>query len=73
MPDRVDRMSADAIKEFFPDLSDVELQHARENLDLYLELAWEIYEDMQPAGSGELDAFALPGQDSEERSIPQIN
>jgi hypothetical protein len=30
-----------------PDLTDEELQIARENLDAYLELAWEIFEDMR--------------------------
>jgi hypothetical protein len=50
LPDRVDGMSADAIKDFFPDFSDIELRRAHENLDLYLELAWEIYEEPQNVG-----------------------
>jgi hypothetical protein len=29
------------------DITDEELQIARENLDAYLELAWEIFEDMR--------------------------
>jgi hypothetical protein len=40
-------MNTDPCKELFPALSDNELNIARENLDLYLELAWEIYEEMQ--------------------------
>ena len=46
-------MSGDAIKDFLPDLLDSELQRAHENLDLYLELAWEIYEDLQTVDSGD--------------------
>jgi hypothetical protein len=34
-------------KELYPALTNEELQIARENLDTYLELAWEIYEDVQ--------------------------
>lgn len=34
-------------KELYPALTNEELQIARENLDAYLELAWEIYEDVQ--------------------------
>ena len=30
-----------------PDFTNEELQIARENLDAYLELAWEIFEDMR--------------------------
>lgn len=35
------------IVEMFPGLSDAEQQVAAENLDRYLELAWEIYQDLQ--------------------------
>ena len=38
-------MISDLLKELYPALTDEELQIARENLDAYLELAWEIYED----------------------------
>jgi hypothetical protein len=34
-------------KELYPALTSEELQIARENLDAYLELAWEIYEHVQ--------------------------
>ena len=40
-------MISDLWKELYPALTDDELQIARENLDAYLELAWEIYEDVQ--------------------------
>lgn len=40
-------MNDDVWKELYPALTDEELQIARENLDAYLELAWEIYEDAQ--------------------------
>ncbi len=46
------------LKKLFPSLGDDELQKARENLDAYLELAWEIYEDMK-AAQGDVD----PDQD----------
>ena len=42
-------MEEEALKRLFPELKDDELQTARENFDAYLELAWEIYEDMQAA------------------------
>ncbi len=47
-------MDDEALKKLFPGLRDDELQTARENLDAYLELAWEIYEDMK-AGAGDID------------------
>ena len=62
-----------AFKELYPDLSPEELALAQENLDRYLSLAWEIFEDFR------LDAqceSALPSVDhqlavvSRERSIP---
>jgi hypothetical protein len=40
-------MHTDAWKELYPTLTEEELQIARENLDAYLELAWEIYEEIQ--------------------------
>jgi hypothetical protein len=47
-------MEDEVLKKLFPALKDDELQTARENLDAYLELAWEIYEDMK-AGTGAVD------------------
>ena len=38
-------MIGDLWRELYPALTDDELQIARENLDAYLELAWEIFED----------------------------
>lgn len=35
----------DALKALYPNLSPDELILAKENLDQYLSLAWEIYED----------------------------
>jgi hypothetical protein len=40
-------MDDEALKKIFPGIKDDELQSARENLDAYLELAWEIFEDMK--------------------------
>jgi hypothetical protein len=39
-------MNVAAWKELYPTLTDEELRTACDNLDAYLELAWEIYEDM---------------------------
>jgi len=47
-------MDNEALKKLFPSLADDELPAARENLDAYLELAWEIYEDAK-AGTGPVD------------------
>lgn len=47
-------MDDEVLKKLFPGLKDDELQTARENLDAYLELAWEIYEDKQ-AATGTVD------------------
>lgn len=38
-------METNSWKEFYPTLSEDELRLACENLDAYLELAWEIYQD----------------------------
>lgn len=48
------RMEDEVLKRIFPALTDDELQAAREHFDAYLELAWEIYEDMK-AGIGAVD------------------
>jgi hypothetical protein len=40
------------LKDLFPNLSCEELRIAEENLDRYLELAWEIYEDTQLSFDG---------------------
>jgi hypothetical protein len=48
------RMDDAVLKKLFPSLGDDELQKARENLDAYLELAWEIYEDIK-AAQGDVD------------------
>ena len=66
-------MSGDPVKDLFPSLSEDELQQARENLDLFLALSWEIFEDSCAVHSVSLDASPVPGQDSGERSIPQTN
>jgi hypothetical protein len=47
-------MDDEVLKRIFPGLKDDEIQTARENLDAYLELAWEIYGDMK-AGTGTVD------------------
>ena len=38
-------MNDDEFKQLYPTLSDEELNIARENLDRYLELAWEIFQE----------------------------
>lgn len=48
------RMDDEVLKQIFPGLKDDEIQTARENLDAYLELVWEIYGDMK-AGTGAVD------------------
>jgi hypothetical protein len=40
-------MTEKEIEEFCPGLTDEERRIAAENLDRYLELAWEIFEDVQ--------------------------
>jgi hypothetical protein len=61
------------LKVLYPDLSTEELVLAKENLDRYLSLAWEIYEDSllgghrEPAPSSPTDHLAVI---SRERSIP---
>jgi hypothetical protein len=47
-------MKDEVLKKLFPALKDDEFQTARENIDAYLELAWEIYEDMK-AGTSAVD------------------
>jgi hypothetical protein len=42
-----------ALKALYPNLSPEELVLAKENLDRYLSLAWEIYEDSRPAALSE--------------------
>lgn len=46
-------MQDDILKNLYPELSDDERNQAAENLDRYLALAWEVYEDLQ-AGNPEL-------------------
>jgi hypothetical protein len=47
VPGRVSAMADNTLEKRVPDLTEEELQIARENLDAYLELAWEIFEDMR--------------------------
>jgi len=57
------------LKELYPDLSPDELLAARDNLDQYLEIAWEIFEDAELANV--LNAFPESASRGtlEERSI----
>jgi hypothetical protein len=48
-----------ALQLLYPDLSSEELVLAKENLDRYLSLAWEIFEDSRMADQCEL-AHRLP-------------
>ena len=38
-------MSAERLRKLFPEISDDDLDRAVENLDSYVALAWEIYEE----------------------------
>lgn len=42
-------MKNEALARLYPNLSEEQLQEAKENLDLYLLLAWEIWEEEQAA------------------------
>lgn len=42
-------MNLENLRVLYPTLSDEELAVARENLDRYLLLAWEVYEDLKIA------------------------
>jgi hypothetical protein len=42
-------MNIEELKKLYPSLSDEELVIAQENLDLYLELAWEIFTGGSPS------------------------
>ena len=39
-------MTLETLRSLYPNLSDEELERADHNLTQYLELAWEIYEDL---------------------------
>ena len=58
LPLRMSRMNADPLRQLFPALTDAELNAARENLDLYLELAWEILEEN--CGLSTVDETSVP-------------
>jgi len=66
-------MNADALRKLYADLTDEELRIAGANLDAYLALAWEIWEEMREGCTGLLDDSVHPSQDAEERSIPHTN
>jgi len=40
-------MQLEKLEALYPNLSEEELAEAADNLDRYLTLAWEIYEDLQ--------------------------
>jgi hypothetical protein len=46
-------MKDDAFAQVFPNLSEAKLNEAKENLDQYILLAWEIWEDEQSALTAE--------------------
>ena len=71
----------DALKALYPKLSPEELVMAKENLDQYLSLAWEIFEDSQlstqcgPAQSFVTDHLAVGSKgkvDSPKTNLPNI-
>jgi hypothetical protein len=47
------------LKKLYPKLSDEELVIAKENLDRYLLVAWEIYEDLQKSKTDALTPSSL--------------
>jgi len=47
-------MKNEALARLYPNLSEDQLQEAKENLDQYLLLAWEIWEEEQAAASSTL-------------------
>jgi len=61
----------DELKLLYPELNPEELRLARENLNRYLALAWEIFEDAQMGGVVNA-AFPEPRSSGtiKERSIP---
>ena len=66
-------MFGDPMRDLYPALSNSESALARENLDRYLALAWEICEETHAQPCPSLDGQPVPGQDAEERSISQTN
>ncbi len=63
--------SLSELKDLYPHLGPEELVVARENLDRYLTLAWEIFEDAHMAGVIDADFQELvSGCTMKERSIP---
>jgi hypothetical protein len=63
-----------ALQALYPNLSPEELVLAKENLDRYLSLAWEIFEDSRLAARCEPPPSSLDHNlavVSRERSIPQ--
>jgi len=51
-------MNEKGIGDLYPGLSDEERRIAAENLDQYLELAWEIFEDVQARERNDLTGAA---------------
>jgi hypothetical protein len=47
-------MNGETWRNIFPTLTDDELRNASENLDAYLELAWEIFEEITAKERGDL-------------------
>jgi hypothetical protein len=44
----MDDKHKEELRKLFPDLSDEELEEAAQNQDDYLELAWEVFEELPP-------------------------
>jgi hypothetical protein len=63
-------MNEREIGNLFPTLSDEMRNVAAENLDRYLELAWEIFEEVQARERSDLTE-AKSNPTIQERSIPQ--
>lgn len=69
-------MNVDALRKLYPTLTDEELRIAGENLDAYLQLAWEIFQEMQAEFASLTDATdqaRIQGKvDSPKANQPQL-
>ena len=68
-PDTLGAMKPIELKDLYPDLTPEELLVAKENLDCYLTLVWEICEEEHERRQSAVDS-PVPRGTIEERSIP---
>lgn len=60
----------ESLRELFPGLSENELSLAAENLDRYLEVAWEIMQEQESPQMG-IDRARIPSQDARAGKVEQ--